>query len=415
MRVRPDLLDRDSPADLEVIQLTDERDVPSSHIYMEAQIFTPDSKRFLLHRGATAHGWSAATPDRQYMVCDIEQDCELRPITDEPGAVAPSVTPDGKKVYYFLDQTRPGGGRLTLRCVNLDGTDRRTVMVIDSPLPGTDVRPSRLYTLSTISSDGNRLALSAFLGDGHGENVDWGLMIFDLPSATVQLVLRGPTWRNMHGQYCRSRDPAASHDILIQENHDCICDLTGEVAGNIGERGVDVHVIRDDGTDFRTMPWGRDGNEFVRGHQCWRGRDTSAVSVNRIGPLVAPVHAELDAGWAVADAGHLGRNTPGARSNRLSRGFDQPGFSHAGTDAEGRWLVTDCEPMNAGGRIFLARLPDEDGEPIRQWTYLMSPGFSDSPTCDIHPFLSPDGRMAFFNSDEGGIQQAYMIRNLDIG
>ncbi len=37
-------------------------------------------------------------------------------------------------------------------------------------------------------------------------------------------------------------------------------------------------------------------------------------------------------------------------------------------------------------------------------------------TCDkgahIHPFLSPDGTMAFFNSDESGLLQAYMIRGL---
>jgi Tol biopolymer transport system component len=31
----------------------------------------------------------------------------------------------------------------------------------------------------------------------------------------------------------------------------------------------------------------------------------------------------------------------------------------------------------------------------------------------IHPFLSPDGRMAFFNSDESGRLQAYMIRGLE--
>lgn len=31
----------------------------------------------------------------------------------------------------------------------------------------------------------------------------------------------------------------------------------------------------------------------------------------------------------------------------------------------------------------------------------------------IHPFLSPDGSMGFFNSDESGTVQAYMIRGLD--
>lgn len=54
MRLRPDLLDAKSPHGIEIIQLTADPDVPSSHLYMEAQIFTPDSMRFLLHRSAHA-------------------------------------------------------------------------------------------------------------------------------------------------------------------------------------------------------------------------------------------------------------------------------------------------------------------------------------------------------------------------
>ena len=52
MILRPDLLDADSPEGIEVVQLTDEEDVPGSHVYMEAQVFTPDSRRFVLHRSA---------------------------------------------------------------------------------------------------------------------------------------------------------------------------------------------------------------------------------------------------------------------------------------------------------------------------------------------------------------------------
>ena len=43
MKIRPDLVPQTERNNLEVIQLTDES-VPSSHIYMEAQIFTPDSQ-----------------------------------------------------------------------------------------------------------------------------------------------------------------------------------------------------------------------------------------------------------------------------------------------------------------------------------------------------------------------------------
>ena len=55
MKVRPDLVPEAERDHLEVIQLTDES-LPSSHVYMEAQIFTPDSQRLILHRSAHPHG-----------------------------------------------------------------------------------------------------------------------------------------------------------------------------------------------------------------------------------------------------------------------------------------------------------------------------------------------------------------------
>ena len=158
---------RKSPDGIEVVQLTTEPDVPASHLYMEAQIFTPDSKRFVLHRSATAHGSSKNDPKHQYLLCDHRR--RLLAASADRGDWAPrraSVSPDGKYLYYFVDETKPGGGRLTLKRVNLDGTDRQTILVVDTPLPDTKFRPSRIYPLSTISSDGKRLALSAFLGDG---------------------------------------------------------------------------------------------------------------------------------------------------------------------------------------------------------------------------------------------------------
>ena len=94
---RPDLLDKDSPPGIEVIQLTTEPDVPSSHLYMEAQIFTMDSKRFVLHRSATAHGGSQDDPKHQYLLCDLDNGCALIPLTERSRAPpAASVSPDGQ-------------------------------------------------------------------------------------------------------------------------------------------------------------------------------------------------------------------------------------------------------------------------------------------------------------------------------
>src|SRR5690606_6393474 len=111
------------------------------------------------------------------------------------------------------------------------------------------------YPLSTISSDGKRLALSAFLGDGKTEDAPFGLMAFDIPSATVNLILQGQTWCNLHPQYSRSQDPDAMRDILIQENHGNKATPQGEITTLVSGAGADIHVIRDDGANFRTMPW----------------------------------------------------------------------------------------------------------------------------------------------------------------
>ena len=51
------------PDHLKLFQMTDNPDVPGCHIYMEAQIFSPDSKRMVLHRSAHPHGSDPLDPN----------------------------------------------------------------------------------------------------------------------------------------------------------------------------------------------------------------------------------------------------------------------------------------------------------------------------------------------------------------
>lgn len=409
MKLRPDLLDDRSPQDLQVIQLTDDPEVPSSHIYMEAQIFTPDSRRFVLHRSAHAHGSDKDDPKHQYLLCDIEDGCSLSPLTTETGATGPSISPDGEYLYYFVNETETNGGRLTLKRVRLDGTARETIMVMDAPLPGTSYRPSRIYPLSSISSDGRRIAISGFLGDGQTEGAPFGLMVFDIEAARVSLIIEGPSWCNMHPQYSRSLDPARAHDILIQENHGNVADAQGAIMKLTGGEGADIHVIRDDGSNFRNMPWGRDGNEYCQGHQCWRGRSEWGITSTS---TRQPPEAQLIEAMAAPAADHMGINTPGGVRNDLSRDFDSPKFYHFATDIAGRQLITDCGPHDLQASLWVARLGEPGRDALSDWTYLLSPRSTCAKTCHIHPFLSPDGKMGFFNSDESGVLQAYMVRGL---
>jgi hypothetical protein len=264
------------------------------------------------------------------------------------------------------------------------------------------------------------------------------MMVFDLDKATVELVIHGSSWSNMHPQYSRSQDPEARHDILIQESHGYTANALGEIISNPDGKGTDIHVIRDDGTNFRTMPWGRDGNEFCQGHQCWRGRSSWAITSTH---THQPPEGQLIEGRAVVDAGHVGLKTPGSLRNDLSRDFPpeyfyqhvpdiaRPSnppqqspliiksyFYHFATDISGRKLITDAAPLDKGGRIFMADLGEEGKDPLRNFRFLLNPKcgpYQQSPKgCHIHPFLSPDGTMAFFNSNESGISQAYMVRGL---
>ena len=407
MKKRPDMKGQASPDGLEIIQLTTEVDVPSSHIYMEAQIFTLDSKRFILHRSAHPHGSDPQDPEHQYLICDLENNCELIPITEETGATAPSVSPDGNTLYYFIDETRPGGGRLTLKRVGMDGTGRETLLTIDAPFPSTNFRPSRPYPLSTISSDGKRLAISAFFGDGNTAGAPWGLMVFDLEKAFVEPIIHGQTWCNMHPQYSRSLDAEETHDILIQENHNNTCNPVGKVSQLVGGDGADIHVIRDDGTKLRDLPWGRNGVEFCQGHQCWIGRSARALTSTS---TREPKSCQLIEGQAVPHVGHFGLNTPGGRRNDLSRNFPNPDFYHFATDLAGQRLITDAGPQDGGGAIFLAELPTDETDPLEDMTFLLNPRSSWQKGSHIHPFLSPDGSTGFFNSDESGTLQAYMVK-----
>ncbi len=406
MRPRPDLLTEASLAELEVYQLTTEESVPNSHIYMEAQIFTPDSQRLVLHRSAHPHGSDPRDPEHQYLVCDLGNGGELTPITRELGATAPSVSPDGETLYYFVDETRVGGGRLSLKRVGMDGGESEEIVVVDTPLSGTRFRPSRPYPLSTISSDGKRLAISAFLGDGMIENAPWGLLVFDVERASVELILQGQTWCNVHPQYCRSLDSEDKRDLLIQENHGNKCDPMGVNEKLVGGEGADIHVIRDDGSDFRNMPWGRDGNEFCQGHQCWIGRTTRAITSTG---TRQPRSEQLIEGRAAQHAGHMGATTPGGQRNDLSRILPHPNFYHFATDIAGRYFISDAGPLDRGGSIYLGLLEEDKTRPLQDMTFLLNPQSSWQKGSHIHPFLSPDGKKGFFNSDESGLLQAYML------
>ncbi len=409
---RNDLLPKGADKALEVFQLTTD-DIPSAHVYMEAQIFTPDSKRFIYRRASHAHDGFRYDPEFRFMLCDLENGGESMPLVSEIGAAGPSISPDGAYLYYFVGGNAGENEKVYLKRVRLDGTQREVLHVIDTKLPGTEYCVNTLYPLSTISSDGKRLAISCFLGDGETEDVPYGLLVYDLEKAEVNLVYKGLTWLNMHPQYSRSLETDASHDILIQENHGGLYDKRGMILPGklVGGDGADIHLLRDDGTNFRTMPCGRDKKrETCQGHQCWRGQETTAV-IGTWSPN--PGHEsklELIEAEALPDQGHLGMETPGGWRNNLSRSFyPNPRFCHFATDIAGKRLISDS-PTYRQWLLYTAEWGAGKDEPLQNWRLILN--MQSSKRAHPHPFLSPDGKTGFFNSDESGIMRPYMVTGL---
>jgi len=208
---RPDLLDSESPPGLRVVQLTADADHPFCHVYMEAQVFSSDSQRFLIRRSRMAHNHTLNDPDYQYHLCDLDAQ-EISPLTNELNVCAPSFSPDDQWVYYLTDDAQSGGA-VALRRVRPDGTGRETLRVYDQPLSGADVPLRLIYPLSTMSSDGRYLVTGAGVGV---ERDPWGIVRFDLATGEAMVIWRDPFIRNSHPQYCRSHDPQRRRDLLIQ-------------------------------------------------------------------------------------------------------------------------------------------------------------------------------------------------------
>ena len=186
--------------------------------------------------------------------------------------------------------------------------------------------------------------------------------------------------------------------------------LDGSVKRLVGGAGADIHVIRDDGTNFRNMPWGRDGNEACQGHQCWRGRSDWAITSTG---TRKPPEAQLIEGRPLRSSGHVGIKTPGGVRNDLSRDFPNPHFYHFATDIEGRRLISDAAPFDQGREDLPGRLRYAGTGSAAGLSLPALPKSSCQKEAHIHPFLSPDGTMGFFNSDESGLLQAYLVRGWD--
>lgn len=398
-RDRPDLLDANSPRGLRVVQITTDKSRPSHHVYSEAHVFTPDSRRFVFYRRSDL--W----------LCDVSDHFSLRQLTDEIGVVGPSVSPDGRWMYYLAETARPLQA-LVLKRVSLATFERETFITIKDRVAGRERLPYGVYGLSSISSDGKRLCFGAFFSDGVTEGAPWGLLIFDLEKRSTWALPLTPEFINPHPQYSRSREPAHHRDILVQHNQGGGTDPQGVWRNRRGPGGCILHVVRDDGAHWRHVPLGLVVGEPLSGHEQWRGPFPTVVAAATWGPGLG---GRLFEGVPIAAdrrGPHRGLATPRSRHTDLSAGIAEPRFWHFSVDDAGMHVVSDWLELDAQGTKRVSLVVgslSRDVNPSIKIRYLLNTRTSakDQPA-HPHPFFSPDAKMVFFNSDADGAPQIWM-------
>ena len=420
------------PGNVKLFRVTDDLSIPACHVYMEAQIFSPDSSFFIFHQSAHPHGSVPTNPLHRYLLCDLKNNGKITPITTECGVTAPALSPDGRFFYYFIDDLDRDGS-LRLMRIDLQNHFEKTELcrlTQDSMYPPS----APFYPLSTISSDGKHIAISTGIRKNPGEEWnEYALRVFDTGTGEHSVLLHGLEYCNLHLQY--SRDPATPRTILIQHNHgsrltcengirkrishvaalDSVSGYTmrkyKENSDPNGEHtgfGLDLHIIEDDGTNWRSLPAGRNGKEFCQGHHCWRGRTDRVITSTLLFHPDNSATQELIEMTAFPGEQHRDNadSLQGSR-NILSRNIIPPHFLHFATDDAGSRIISDYEADNGEWHLYTGSF-GKDGE-AATLQMILNLGSREKSPWHPHPFLSPDGKYAFFNSAAEGTLQPYML------
>ena len=219
----------------------------------------------------------------------------------------------------------------------------------------------------------------------------------------------------MHPQYCRSPEPQASHDILIQENHGNVAAAAGSITqADRRRRGRHPRHSRRRQRSSAICPGAATATSSARG--------TSAGGAAAPGPSPAPAaqpaEAQLIEGLTRPARGPpRASSTPGRRAQRPEPAFPTPHFYHFATDIAGEPTDLRRRTARPEGQPLPGMNSATPGKaPAHESAYAALPQ-SDLPQGGAHPSLPFARRPSwrFFNSDESGSLQAYMIRGLEHG
>jgi len=399
--------------DIRITCVTAGMETYHDHLYMETPVFSGDGNRFIFREPPADYldGYTSMARDAMaaaYWLCDIGDGYACFKVCGEPGVKGGSMDYRGEYFYYICEVV--GVPRVELKRMHIQTLKKETISVIDKPPSGCVAVPSLFYPIAAVRRDGGKYCTGAYLANSDYENGPWGVLVFDTASGELDIILEGEDYCNPHPQYAKNAE--MQNDLLIQHNHGSFIKRDFTIAPLVSGFGADIHVIRDDGSDMRSLPWGRDGYEFCQGHQCWRGEMKSAVTststvtgepnakpiytlvesepirraenvrhngarlceAGASGPrsdgagerdAIADCACDVSTGVNAGDTLAEGRNaddarlfgerscdagTGGAFRRMLSAGIDKPGFVHFAISLDGQKFVSDFVSQELGAR-----------------------------------------------------------------
>jgi hypothetical protein len=426
-----------SPEGLRVVQITND-DRRDSNVGCQNTIrWTPDSRFLLFGRDAAKDGaakagiWICDTEDRFSIRSVYEWDTFLFSHTpygrEAEGTLAFTLNPDGSGIFLM----RRVKGMLELCRVDIETGRSEATMTAPAPLS--------TGWLLDASSDGQHVVFHVFLGDGKTEGAPWGLRVFDVKNAKTWVVEldnashRGACYRK-GGGYCPVELSSGAYDLVTHVRAspklsdgswrtppdgtwrpDAPPEDTSKGYGH-------TVIFRDDGSDFprqdldgaRVIPMPRPP-QYIASHACWRGREARSwiASMYNVSPQKwrAPFIETWPATVSGADR-KADRDPPEARWVDLTRLVSRADACHFDFDASGRHVVTDTDGYVLPQTCMLyvgTYVEPEGGDPYFKTRLLGIPRTSwKTQAAHPHPFLSPDGRYAVFQSDFSGRPQVHV-------
>ncbi len=434
-----------SPEGLRVFQITGDSDRGNDSGMQNTCRWTPDSRKFVFWRHATATGAKAGC-----WLCDAEDGFAIHPIVewDAPvqewaGEVAQNTNcwpsrmdngkgetldtrliPDGSGIYHL----RHVHDKLELRSLDLDGSNARMLATVPAPLRRGP---------ATISSDGRRYAVNVFLGDGKVEGAPWATRVIDVPT--------GKTWDVVLSNQCRLgaryrpvTEPRGVYDLVAYIGPSRLSDgswvtppdgrwrrdaglLLVEAVDSTGSLGHWC-VIKDDGSEqhpsagtdakYRMIPVPRRPLHALS-HAAWRGRQAESLVASMYHHPPGAWRAPFVEAWIAEMTGEdvrADRNPADGRWVDLTRFVSRADACHFDFDESGEHLVSDTDgyslPQTSQMYVATYVQPRFDSDPYLKTRYLLMPRTSwKGQPSHPHPYLSPDGRFVVFQSDFSGRPQ----------